>query len=236
MRAELRTLRRGICMRTLLISALAASLIGCACLAPPEASFKGCTDANGFACFDETAGGPQIKPKPAASKADPVARPVKTIAAENSSSAQFGNKADPLKKEAKSKIAAKMEAPESSQLGDEADPATKKVKSKIAAKMEAPASAHLGGEADPVLKRAKSTIAAKMEDSSAEFSEMKRAVRKNTLGKPIDTICGYVKGKSASGGDTGERPFLYLVQEDEAYIVDGSRDMTAATAYRNICN
>jgi hypothetical protein len=102
--------------------------------------------------------------------------------------------------------------------------------------MEAPASAQLGGEADTVSKKAKSTIAAKMEDPSAEFSDMKRAVRKNTLGKPIDTICGYVKGKSASGGDTRERPFLYLVQEDEAYIVDGSRDMTAATAYRNICN
>jgi hypothetical protein len=223
-------------MRTLLISALAASLIGCTCLAPPEASFRDCTD--GLACFDGTAASPQIKPKPAASKVDPVARPVKTISAktENSSSAQFGNKADPVKKEAKSKIAAKREAPESSQLGDEADPLAKKVKSKIAAKMEAPASAQLGGEVDTVVKRAKSTIAAKMEDPSAEFSDMKRAVRKNTLGKPIDTICGYVKGKSASGGDTGERPFLYLVQEDEAYIVDGSRDITAATAYRNICN
>jgi hypothetical protein len=222
-------------MRTLLISALAASLIGCTCLAPPEASFKECTD--GLACFDGTAASPQIKPKPVASKVDPAARSVKTIAAktENSSSTQFGNKADPVKKEAKSKIAAKVEAPESSQLGDKADPVTKK-KSKIAAKMEAPASAQLGGEADTVLKKAKSTIAAKMEDPSAELSEMKRAVRKNTLGKPIDTICGYVKGKSASGGDTGERPFLYLVQEDEAYIVDGSRDMTAATAYRNICN
>jgi hypothetical protein len=195
-------------MRTLLISALAASLIGCTCLAPPEASLKDCTD--GLACFDGTAASPQIKPKPVASKVDPAARPVKTIAAkmENSSSAQFSNKADPVKKEAKSKIAAKMEAS---------------------------ASAQLGGEADPVLKKAKSTIAAKIEDPSAEFSEMKRAVRKNTLGKPIDTICGYVKGKSASGGESGERPFLYLVQEEEAYIVDGSRDMTAAAAYRNIC-
>jgi hypothetical protein len=221
-------------MRTLLISALAASLIGCTCLAPPEASFRECT---GFACFDETAGGRQISPKPVASKGDPAARPVKTVAAktENSSSAQFGNKADPVTKRAKSKDAANIEAPESSQLGDVAVSVTKRAKSKIAAKTESPASAQFGDEADSVLKKAKSTIAAKIEDPSAEFSEMKRAVRKNTLGKPIDTICGYVKGKSASGGDSGERPFLYLVQEDEAYIVDGSRDMTASAAYRNIC-
>jgi hypothetical protein len=31
-------------------------------------------------------------------------------------------------------------------------------------------------------------------------------------------------------------PFLYLVKEDEVYIVDGSADMMAAAAYGNICN
>ena len=87
-----------------------------------------------------------------------------------------------------------------------------------------------------VLDKAKATIAAKMEDpGSAEFSDMKRAMRKNTLGRPIDTICGYVKGKDASGGETGERPFLYLVKEDDAYVVKGKPDSVAAIAYRNIC-
>jgi len=30
-------------------------------------------------------------------------------------------------------------------------------------------------------------------------------------------------------------PFVYIIQHDEAYIVDGSTTM-AATAYRNVCN
>jgi hypothetical protein len=75
-----------------------------------------------------------------------------------------------------------------------------------------------------------------MEDpASAEFSDMNRATRKNTLGQPVDTICGHVKGQKTSGEDTGERPFLYLVKEDEAYVVDGNADSAAAIAYRNIC-
>jgi hypothetical protein len=45
-----------------------------------------------------------------------------------------------------------------------------------------------------------------------------------------------VKGRSASGGETAERPFLYLVKEDEAYVVDGKSGSEASTAYRNICN
>lgn len=89
---------------------------------------------------------------------------------------------------------------------------------------------------DVVVDKAKATIAAKMEDPpSAEFSDMKRAMRKNALGRPIDTICGHVKGKSASGGETGERPFLYLVDGDDAYVVDGKTNSAASIAYRNIC-
>jgi hypothetical protein len=90
---------------------------------------------------------------------------------------------------------------------------------------------------DAVLNKAKATIAAKMEDpAAAEFIDIKRAMRKNTLGRPMDTICGHVKGKNASGGETVERPFLYLVNEDDAYIVDGKPDSAASIAYRNICN
>jgi hypothetical protein len=90
---------------------------------------------------------------------------------------------------------------------------------------------------DPVLQKAKASFAAKMENpASAEFGDMDRAFRKNTLGRATDTICGHVRGKTASGGDTGERPFLYLVKEDEAYVVDGKPDSAAAIAYRNICN
>jgi hypothetical protein len=73
-------------------------------------------------------------------------------------------------------------------------------------------------KSDHVFNKAISAIAAKMQNSaSVELVEMKRA-EKNASGKSIDTICGYVRGKSASGLDTGDRPFLYLVQEDQAYI------------------
>lgn len=66
---------------------------------------------------------------------------------------------------------------------------------------------------------------------------MKRALRKNTFGQPIDTICGRVKGKRKSGERTGEMQFLYLVKEDTAYIVvDGNSESVAAVAYRTICN
>jgi hypothetical protein len=103
-------------------------------------------------------------------------------------------------------------------------------KSTIAAKMETP---HSSQQFDPVIKKAKATIAAMMEiPASVEFVEMKRADRKNALGKSLDTICGYVRGKMASGGETGDRPFLYLVQEDEAYI--GVYILTSE--YPNICN
>jgi hypothetical protein len=72
--------------------------------------------------------------------------------------------------------------------------------------------------------------------ASAEFGEMKRAFRKNTFGKPVDTICGRVKGKKASGEDTGDKLFLYLIAQDDAYVVDGPPGSAAASAYRNICN
>jgi hypothetical protein len=65
---------------------------------------------------------------------------------------------------------------------------------------------------------------------------MKRAIRKNMLGKSVDTICGRVKGKKVSGEDTGDRPFLYLVKEDDAYVVDGPANSATASAYRNICS
>ena len=86
------------------------------------------------------------------------------------------------------------------------------------------------------MKNPKPAIPAKMENpASVEFEDMKRAMRKNTFGQPVDTICGHLKAKKATGEDTGEKPFLYLVKEDEAYVVDNNPESAAATAYRNIC-
>ena len=192
-------------MRALLISALAATLIGCASLPPPQAITSGCST-----CSDPTAA--HLDPKPAVFKAEAVEKNARsTIAAntQNAPSAQFAKKTKPVARGAKYTIAAKMKPLPSAQLDD---------------------------KADPVIKKAKATIAAMMENPpSAEFGEMKRGVRA-VLDEPIDHICGSVKGKNASGGDTGEIRFLYIIQHDEAYIVDGSGDELAATAYRYFCN
>jgi hypothetical protein len=94
-------------------------------------------------------------------------------------------------------------------------------------KTEIPPSSQLDDES--VIKKAKTTIAAKMRDpNSVQFEEMERAARKNALGKSIDTICGFVRDKTS-----GPKPFLYLVEKDEAYI----GGYTIATSeYRNICS
>jgi hypothetical protein len=134
---------------------------------------------------------------------------------------------------AKRATAAKSNKPSSARSGGRAD----LVKTAhVPTRTDAAASNGPAESSDPVLNKAKISVAAKMEDpASAEFGDMKRAIRKNTLGKPMDTVCGHVRGKDASGSDTGERPFLYLVKEDDAYVVVG-KDLAAAIAYRNICN
>jgi len=96
-----------------------------------------------------------------------------------------------------------------------------------ATKPEIPPSPQLDN--DSVIKKAKATIAAKMSDpDSVEFQDMERSDRKNALGKNIDTICGFVRDKNG-----GPKPFLYIVQKNEAFI----GGYTIATSeYRNICS
>jgi hypothetical protein len=128
----------------------------------------------------------------------------------------------------------KKDSPSSARTGDKVVVAKARP---AAARVEDPPTNQPPESSDPVIASAKAAIAAKMENpESAEFRDMKRARRKNTRGQPIDTICGYVKGKDASGEDTSERPFLYLVKEGDAYVVNGNADSVAATVYRNICN
>ena len=199
-------------MRTLLIGALAATLVGCSCLLPPQASMEACTDTNG--CLNRMAATRPVEPPPAPPKA-------------NSTTTK-----------GKPAVAAKTEEPSTPNARDKSHLAAKPAKrAVIEAKLETPASSPSAETSDPVIIKAKTTIAAKLEDpASAEFSEMKRAIRKNTFGKPVDTICGRVKGKKVSGEDTEDRPFLYLVQEDDAYVVNGPAGSAAASAYRNICS
>jgi hypothetical protein len=91
---------------------------------------------------------------------------------------------------------------------------------------------------DPITEKAKSSIAAMMENpTSAEFSGLKRAV-KNVLDRSDDTICGFVRGRTASGQDTGTMPFLYIVRhddrDDEAYLVNG-RSLVSETVHGALC-
>jgi len=97
--------------------------------------------------------------------------------------------------------------------------------------------AQLTDTSKTVTEKAKASIAAMMVNpASAEFHNLKRAVKK-MLDEPVDTICGYVKGKNASSGDTEEMPFLYIIRDDrdgEAYLVDG-RSYVAQTVYGVLC-
>jgi hypothetical protein len=129
--------------------------------------------------------------------------------------------------ESKNSIATKVETPQPAQPDDKSNAESK---NSIATKVETPQPSQLDDET--VIKKAKITVAAKMEDpASVEFVDIKRAMNKNTF----EIICGHIKGKTKSGEATGERPFLYLVKEDEAYIVDRGPDSMAAIVYRANC-
>jgi hypothetical protein len=199
-------------MRTLLIGVLAATLVGC-CPLSPQANMDACTDPNGFGSVNRMATSRPIEPAPASSKASYAAT------------------------RAKSATMAKSEERSTAAVRDRPQlPEKKPTSTLIETKVET-ASGRPALTSDPVMIKAKTTIAATLEEpASAEFGEMKRAIRKNTLGKPIDTICGRVKRKKASGEEAGDLPFLYLVTEDEAYVVNGPANSAAASAYRNICS
>jgi hypothetical protein len=109
-------------MRTLLIGALAATLVGCSCLLPPQAGIQACTDANGFACFDKTAASQPIEPRPTSFEANSATIIVKsTIAAKAESSAHARDRVHRATKTAKSTmIPAKVESPASGQPADNA--------------------------------------------------------------------------------------------------------------------
>ena len=124
----------------------------------------------------------------------------------------------------------------SAQLGKETKAAAR-AKYTVAGRTAPLPPAQLTDTAKSVTEKAKASIAAMMVNpASAEFYNLKRAVKK-MLDEPVDTICGYVKGKNASGGDTEEMPFLYIIRDDrdgEAYLVDG-RSYVAQTVHGVLC-
>ncbi|WP_249143345.1 hypothetical protein [Bradyrhizobium liaoningense] len=209
-------------MGLLFVGVLAGVLIGFGWFAPSRGYFLGCVSRP---CFDRVAVAQPAQPMPTALAQEPAAvrsssatpaRPGKSSSPKTSSPKTSSSKTSPPKKRG------------STDLAKAAPPQTS---------ISVPAPERPAEMSDPALDKAKVAIATQMgELEMAEFSDVKRAMRKNMLGRRVDTICGRVKGRSASGGETGERLFLYLVKEDEAYVVDGKSGSAASTAYRNICN
>jgi hypothetical protein len=235
-------------MRTLFVCALAATVVGCSCYLPPLPNCTG-AGASGLACFDRSSLSQSIETEPAALDAGlpaPKTKSKRAARAEKPPTAHARHKTDLAMTTTKSTTPTANVEPSTAKVEpatNKVEPAANKVEpaaAKVgpaAAKVEPPEFGRPAETSDQVIARAKTTIAAKLDEPrSAEFGEMKRAMRTNMLGTSVDTICGYVKGKKASGESTGERPFLYLVKDDEAYVVDGPPTSKAATAYRNICN
>ena len=104
-------------MRTLLIGALAATLVGCNCHLPPQAGMESCADANKFACFDRADASQPIEPEPASFKTNSATTEIKSTSAaktEKPSPAYARDRADLAAKTAKSTtIAANVEHPAS---------------------------------------------------------------------------------------------------------------------------
>ncbi len=244
-------------MRPFIVSALAAILTGCTWVAPKQtqqASSMGYGAASALQMDSMTVArakrtiAAERKGHRHRSKANTHTKSAKANTTPVSSSVQPN---DNILTNGKSTVAAKTEAQidstsnastnanstagtktetQASQPADKSNIST--AKSTTIAKTAIPQSPQLDDKLDPVIKKAMPTIAAKMENSaSIELVEMKRAEKKVSE-KSIDTICGYVRGKTASGADTAERPFLYLVQENEAYI--GGYNM-ATSPYHNLC-
>jgi hypothetical protein len=200
--------------------ALAATLTGCTCFTPQQASQMGSkTIAKSVKAIAVKKENPQRNANPRTKIAKPTTKIETPLHPDDKPNAKLKNS-----------IATKIETPQPSQSNGK--PSDEENMKSITAKTETSQSSQL--DDGSVIKKAKVTIAAKMENpASVEFRQIKRAERKNAVGKSIDSICGYVRGKTASGEETGDRPFLYLVQEDEAYIGGYS---IATSPHHNICN
>ena len=225
-------------MKILLVGALSVTLIGCSCPTAPQAMLEACTSKP---CFYRTAASTPIELKPT---------PLKP----NRTTAKVGSK-KATKTAKTSSVAAKAPKPNSPQTSNGSDKdkvasaikmtpdssapppqPVENAKSNVGMNVNVAASGPASEPSDPILEKAKATVASKMEyPASVEFEDMNRAVRHDTFGQSIDTICGHVRGKNTSGAETGKRAFLYLVKEDIAFVDYGYTNSQAANAYRAIC-
>ena len=194
-------------MRTLLVGALIASLMGC-CRTPPQATLERCTTKG---CVQRTAATAQTEIKRVAFKPSPATANTKSTTAP----APAGpGPAEPTDR--------------TGLIGKNATPV-------ISPTLDTQAPGQSNETLEAIVNKAKATTAAILADpESAEFDDMKRAIRKGMSGQPVDSICGRVKEKRA-GESISDRPFLYLVKEDKAYIDDGNSVSVGATWYRGVC-
>jgi hypothetical protein len=219
-------------VRLLIISALAVTLTGCAYFAPQQARQASLTSERVWTVAKTLQRPSQRRTVDTAGRLNTHTKNAKSNIVPASLSSQSDDKSNVVIS-AKPNIVRKTETPQSSQPDDRSNVVIS-AKPNIVTKMEAPQSSQPDDKFDPVITKAMTTIAETMgleNTASVELSKVKRA-KKNALGKSIDTICGYVRLKNTSGAGTGGRAFLYLVQEDEAYI-DGYN--LATSLYRNLC-
>ena len=194
-------------MRMLLVGALIASLMGC-CRTPPQATLERCTTKG---CVQRTAANPQTEIKRVAFKTSLTPAIIKSTTAPA-----------PAK-------------PESTEPADQTGLIGKNATAVVSPTLDTPVAGQSNETLDSVVNKAKATTAAILNDpESAEFDDMKRATRKGMSGQPVDSICGRVKEKR-SGESISDRPFLYLVKDDKAYIDDGNSVSVGATWYRGVC-
>jgi hypothetical protein len=218
-------------MRTLLVGVLSVTLIGCSCPVERHAVLDTCTSKP---CFYKTA----AITKPTPFKRDRTTAKVVSKNATKTTEAEAKvatpTPPQPSDESDKDKIASPITIiPGSSSTSPQP---TESLKSPVGTTVNVAASGQASGDSDPVLEKAKTTVASKMEDpASVEFEDLNRAIRKDSFGQSIDTICGHVRGKRASGAETGKRAFLYLVKEDIAFVDYGFSGSVAANAYRIVC-
>jgi hypothetical protein len=219
-------------LRLLIISALAGTLTGCAYFAPQEARQPSLTSERVWTVAKTLQRPSQRRTIGIAGTLNTRTKNAKSNIVPASLSSQPDDKSN-VEINTRPNIVTKTELPQSTSPDNKSNVEIN-TKPNIVTKTEPPQSTPPDDKLDPVITKAMATIAAKMgleNSASVELSKVKRA-KKNALGKSIDTICGYVRGKNTSGTDTGGRAFLYLVQEDEAYI-DGYN--LARSPYHNLC-
>jgi len=226
-------------MRPLIISALAATLTGCTWFAPQQAQ-----QASLYSITDAPLADSNTGEAEKAIRAETICPPHRKKPASGTKitkvSAQKMDASSRVQSEDKSRTSNNAQSTVATRTDTQqaARPVDKSgtpinAQSTVAARTDTQQTAQPVDKSDHVFNKAISAIAAKMQNSaSVELVEMKRA-EKIAFGKSIDTICGYVRGKSASGLDAGDRPFLYLVQEDQAYI--GLYDI-ATSRYPSLCD